>query len=213
MDRRLDSLRSGDMCGEALHLRAAFRNRSCIGLPQVASARTPLSPGPDVAPRPVSADRLRNRGLCRFAARRCIRSRGRCWFAGAGAGGTEAPTGVSRRETLLGKRNVPLDLQLPRFSKQRGHANLQLLHFLKRTPAQRASRVGRARKRPRERGPEETMFETHYCWMRVRQYGHTFQSALSGRWQVGQTLRTCVLQIGQTTKSRSIGAPHLGQMP
>lgn len=50
-------------------------------------------------------------------------------------------------------------------------------------------------------------------WMRVRQYGHTFQSALSGRWQVGQTLRTCVLQIGQTTKSRSMGAPHLGQMP
>ncbi len=50
-------------------------------------------------------------------------------------------------------------------------------------------------------------------WMRVRQYGQTFQSALSGRWQVGQTLRTCVLQIGQTTKSRSMGAPHLGQMP
>lgn len=47
----------------------------------------------------------------------------------------------------------------------------------------------------------------------MRQYGHTFQSALSGRWQVGQTLRTCVLQIGQTTKSRSMGAPHLGQMP
>ena len=50
-------------------------------------------------------------------------------------------------------------------------------------------------------------------WMRVRQYGHTFQSALSGRWQVGQTFLTCVLQIGQTTKSRSMGAPHLGQMP
>ena len=50
-------------------------------------------------------------------------------------------------------------------------------------------------------------------WMRVRQYGHTFQSAFSGRWQVGQTFLTCVLQIGQTTKSRSMGAPHLGQMP
>lgn len=50
-------------------------------------------------------------------------------------------------------------------------------------------------------------------WMRVRQYGHTFQSALRGRWQVGQTFLTCVLQIGQTTKSRSMGAPHLGQMP
>ena len=50
-------------------------------------------------------------------------------------------------------------------------------------------------------------------WMRVRQYGHTFQSALSGRWHVGQTFLTCVLQMGHTTKSRSMGAPHLGQMP
>ena len=50
-------------------------------------------------------------------------------------------------------------------------------------------------------------------WMRVRQYGHTFQSALSGRWHVGQTLRTCVLQLGHTMKSLSMGVPHLGQMP
>ena len=50
-------------------------------------------------------------------------------------------------------------------------------------------------------------------WMRVRQYGHTFQSAFSGRWQVGQTFLTCVLQMGHTMKSRSMGVPHLGQMP
>lgn len=50
-------------------------------------------------------------------------------------------------------------------------------------------------------------------WMRVRQYGHTFQSAFSGRWQVGHTFLTWVLQMGHTTKSRSMGAPHLGQMP
>ena len=71
------------------------------------------------------------------------------------------------------------------------------------------------KKAPPERGlgcREEPVDRSRY-WMRVRQYGHTFQSALSGRWQVGQTLRTCVLQIGQTTKSRSMGAPHLGQMP
>lgn len=50
-------------------------------------------------------------------------------------------------------------------------------------------------------------------WMRVRQYGQTFHSAFSGRWQVGQTFLTWVLQTGQTTKSRSIGVPHFGQMP
>ena len=50
-------------------------------------------------------------------------------------------------------------------------------------------------------------------WMRVRQYGHTFQSAFSGRWHVGHTFLTWVLQMGHTTKSRSMGAPHLGQMP
>ena len=68
-------------------------------------------------------------------------------------------------------------------------------------------------KKPRRSGAEGARRTRGRYWMRVRQYGHTFQSALSGRWQVGQTLRTCVLQIGQTTKSRSMGAPHLGQMP
>ncbi len=50
-------------------------------------------------------------------------------------------------------------------------------------------------------------------WMWVRQYGHTFQCASSGRWQEGQTLRTWVLHTGQTTKSFSIGEPHCGQVP
>ena len=65
---------------------------------------------------------------------------------------------------------------------------------------------------PPKRGPHRCCVPRAY-WMRVRQYGHTFQSALSGRWHVGQTFLTWVLQMGHTTKSRSIGAPHLGQIP
>lgn len=68
------------------------------------------------------------------------------------------------------------------------------------------------KKDPVETGPFSMQCALTY-WMRVRQYGHTFQSALSGRWHVGQTFLTCVLQMGHTTKSRSMGAPHLGQMP
>ena len=49
--------------------------------------------------------------------------------------------------------------------------------------------------------------------LHLHEYGHTFQSALSGLWHVGHTLRTCVLQMGHTTKSRAMEAPHCGQMP
>ena len=73
--------------------------------------------------------------------------------------------------------------------------------------------AGRKKKAPAEARAYRSHCLARRYWMRVRQYGQTFQSALSGRWQVGQTLRTWVLQIGQTTKSRSMGAPHLGQMP
>ena len=75
-----------------------------------------------------------------------------------------------------------------------------------------SSGVNDSKKDPAEAGPFSMQCTLTY-WMRVRQYGHTFQSALSGRWHVGQTFLTCVLQMGHTTKSRSMGAPHLGQMP
>ena len=78
--------------------------------------------------------------------------------------------------------------------------------------AKRRPRAPATTKRTRRNGALSMQCALTY-WMRVRQYGHTFQSALSGRWHVGQTFLTCVLQMGHTTKSRSMGAPHLGQMP
>lgn len=196
MDRRLDSLRSSNLCDEAAHLCLSSWVHS-KGLPQLgvlyargnrfaASARAPQgvwSKAPDAARtlgdslREESVGmgpRLQDRGLKATVCRQEVSPR-------VHAGGS-----------VDFRRQFPSQSVAPR------------PHRTSRRPMKKA---------PPKRGLARREEPASSYWMRVRQYGHTFQSALSGRWQVGQTFLTCVLQIGQTTKSRSMGAPHLGQMP
>ena len=188
-DRRLDSLSSGAMCVEAAHLSLSSRLHP-IGLPH------------------LGAEYARGN---RFAARG---GAGRGGRAGCGRSWARFRPEPARARSTCGLQTVlgPIPTGTSTRSGDVRVADGPHPHSDRNQHAGGAPGASQTEKGPRRGEGPRSRVRMRY-WMRVRQYGHTFQSALSGRWQVGQTLRTCVLQIGQTTKSRSMGAPHLGQMP
>ncbi len=195
------------MCKDALHLIYAFRHCLTIGLPQVR--------------------RVYARGNRFAASARTHRAPGR----GRELGPSMSPCterAASRPASCAGACSMSPSSQALLVRASPGHASAH--GFAEHAPMHgtsgasgktvRGGMPGAAARRPRQtkkappgRGHACREEPARRYWMRVRQYGHTFQSALSGRWQVGQTFLTCVLQMGHTTKSRSMGAPHLGQMP
>ena len=198
MDRRLDSLRSSDLCDEATHL----------------SPSSWLQQWFTTSGRCIYAGKQIRSMSMRHGEKNLGAGRGRFGRAerpGAAVRGLRASCGRFGRAERPGAARmwVTGELRTVLFGKPSKSRPRFSLGRVVDVPSPRPTQ-----KNPhRGRGSRKDVMSGSRYWMRVRQYGQTFQSAFSGRWQVGQTLRTCVLQIGQTTKSRSMGAPHLGQMP